>query len=251
VVVTIARICLDSTFFDVDADGNLTFNRGSVGIQPPILTFTTPGTYSFTKASFPGLTRIRVTVIGGGGGGAGGNSDNDDSAAAGAGDGGAGGGMSMSVLDASVLGATETIVVGAGGTGGPFGMPAENGTAGGDSSFGGLVIAKGGAGGQNDLGSGTGPATSQGTNGPALGTGQIRTSGQSGGSSIRLSGTQVLSGRGGDSGGGYGQGGTDRTNGPGQNGRGVGGGGSGGAGRGSAQPGGNGAPGGVFIEIYL
>lgn len=244
-----ARVCVDSTFFDVDTNGQLTFRRESVGLQQMIVR-STPGTFPFNKADFPGLTRLRVRVIGGGGGGASANAATGESVARA---GGGGGGYSESVLNASDLGATETITVGAGGAGATSGSNGgADGEDGSPSSFGGFVRANGGAGSNATMVSGTFVNTQSGPTSAAPGTGQIRVAGGAGGGAVRLNGVSALGGAGGDSGGGYGQGGAQRADdNDGADGRGYGGGGGGAVSNGATHPGGNGAAGAVIIELYF
>lgn len=239
-----SRPCADSTFFSIQADGTLTFNRGSVGLQR-LLTFTTPGTFTFTKASFPGLTRVRVRVVGGGGAGAGANADAGESVSRA---GGGGGGYSESVLDAADLGASETITVGAGGTNVAGNTDGDNGN---QSSFGGFVMARGGAGATAVMPSGVNPDARAGSPGGSPGIGQITTAGGSGGPCIRTSATVVLGGAGGDSGGGYGQGGIARAGDTdGADGRGYGGGGGGATSTGGNFSAGDGSNGCVLVELF-
>lgn len=80
--------------------------------------------------------------------------------------GAAGGGYSESNLSVVALGAVETVVVGAGG-------PTSYGRNGGNSSFGGLVTATGGSGGQAAMIADVTPACFSGTPGPLAGSGQI------------------------------------------------------------------------------
>jgi len=104
-----------------------------------------------------GLRRIKSTIVAGGGGSGG--------AAQGVGTGaggGGGGGYSIKWIEAAALGATETVTVGAGGTGGASG--ANNGTAGGTTSFGAHHSATGG-------GAGAGATASNVLAGTAAGTG--------------------------------------------------------------------------------
>ena len=240
----ISRICVDATFLTVDALGNLTFRRESVGLQS-LQVYTTPGVTSFTKASFPGLTRIRVRAVGGGGGGAGADAAPGESVARA---GGGGGGYSESIIDAAALGASETISIGLGGAGG---VGNDFGDNGGDTSFGGFVLARGGAGSSTAGTSGTTVQTVPGTPGAGIGIGQITTAGGSGGPAGRLNGTDIIGGEGGDSGGGYGQGGNARAaETVGASGRGYGGAGAGGLSRGAAVNGGPGSSGAVFIELF-
>lgn len=237
-------VCVDGTFFEVDDDGQLTFKRESVGLQQ-MQVFSTPGTFNFTKAAFPGLTRIRVRCVGGGGGGAG--------ALAAAGQcvvraGASGGAYCESVISASVLAAVESFTVGTGGAGG---INNDSGDDGGASSFSGYVIAPGGRGSVTTMSSGTSLASNSGTNSPGLGVGQVRANGAPGLGPIRLSATGGLTGAGGNAGGGLGQGGPPRTSAAdGTAGTGYGGGGGGAVSSGDPQNGGRGADGVVIIEIY-
>lgn len=239
-----ARVCVDSTFFDIDGSGNLTFKRGSVGLQQ-MLTFTAAGTTAFTKASFPGLTRIRVRVVGGGGG-AGGCADAGSAASVSTG--GGGGGYSESVISASSLGASETITVGAGGAGGIGGNPGSPGLA---SSFGGFVSANGGGGspaGVDNTSTGFADNTFVfGGFAASAGVGQIAVPGGNSSVGIVTSDFTNAPGLGGDAGGGYGTGGQTGANGTGY------GGGGGGTGRNAGFPaanGGSGVRGAVFIELF-
>jgi hypothetical protein len=240
----VARVCVDSAFFSIAADGTLTFNRESVGLQQ-MLVFETVGTTSFTKASFPGLTRVRVRVVGGGGGAAGANADTGETVARG---GGGGGGYSESVIDASALGATETITVGAGGAGGINNSDGANGN---QSSFGGFVMARGGPGSTAAMPSGTNLDGRPGTPGASVGIGQITATGGPGGGCSRYNATANLAGEGGTSGGGFGGGGQARAGDTqGADGTGYGGGGGGAASRGGNFSGGSGAKGCVLVELW-
>jgi hypothetical protein len=96
----------------------------------------------FQKANYPGLKAIRVMCLGGGGGGAGCQATTTAQVAVG--HGGQGGWYAESFIkDIDSLPATINITIGAGGAGG-----LANGLSspGGDTSFGSLVVAKGGAG---------------------------------------------------------------------------------------------------------
>lgn len=98
--------------------------------------FTTSGTW--TK---PGSgTYAKIEAWGAGGGGANGHSNNDY------GGGGGGGAYSSVILPLSSLGATETVTIGAGGAGGADGS-ANDGAAGGNTTFGSHLTAYGGGGG--------------------------------------------------------------------------------------------------------
>lgn len=239
-----ARVCVDSRYFSVDGSGLLTFNPSSVGLQQ-LVVFNTSG--SFTKASYPGLRKIYVRVVAGGGGGAGASASPGQSTAQPS---GSGGGYSESVIDASVLGVSESVVVGAGGAGGVGGNVA--GASGGNSSFGSFVTALGGIGALPGMPLGTAEWTAPGALPNGLGTGQLAVTGAAGGQAHRASvdGTcQVLPG--GNSGGGYGAGGAGLVQlGNGYNATGYGGGGGGAVSFGPNQAGGNGSQGGVFIMIH-
>ncbi|MFF5477984.1 hypothetical protein ACFY5C_11695 [Streptomyces sp. NPDC012935] len=156
-------------------------------------TFNDPGTYQFEKADFPWLARVRVKVQGGGGGSAGANAAANQCIVRPC---GAGGGYSESLIEASALGAVETIVVGAGGE---AGTTAESGGAGGSSSLGGFVLANGGDGGHAIQDSATVPDVSTGAIGPLAGRRQFAHGGGAGGGAIRLNGTNGISGAGGES----------------------------------------------------
>lgn len=65
-----ASVCVDDDYFDVGDDGRLTLIPGREGLRN-ILTFKTPGSYTFQKASYPWLARVLVRVQAGGGGAAG------------------------------------------------------------------------------------------------------------------------------------------------------------------------------------
>lgn len=240
-----ARVCVDSDFFALNPDGSLTFHRDAVGLRQ-MLVLAAPGTSQFAKADYPGLTRLRVRVVGGGGGGAGADAQTGECVARA---GGGGGGYSESVLNASDLGASETITVGQGGAGGAGGDDGTNGEA---SSFGGFLLARGGPGSTQVMPSGTNADARSGSPGASPGTGQIAVAGGSGGGCFRMNATAGLGGAGGDAGGGMGQGGLARAiESAGADGRGHGGGGGGASSRGAAFSGGNGSPGLVLVELYF
>jgi len=106
--------------------------------------YDTPGTYSFTVPA--GVTAVYVTMCGGGGGGGGGKEHEWAIHETGGPGGGAGAYLKKRCI--VTPGETYTIKVGAGGAGGRWsyyvGQP---GQAGGNSSFGDLLIATGGGGG--------------------------------------------------------------------------------------------------------
>ncbi len=189
-----------------------------------------------TSGSFTvpiGVTRVKVTVIGGGG--AGGTHTTIPSGGGGA------GGQAIHVINGLTPGAVIPVTVGAGGvpwTGGSVGQ----GGSGGTSSFGAYVSATGGQGG----GGGSVVATAAGGGGGSAVGGDVNSGGSCGGDSI------IQAARGGDGGGpGAGRGTTGSVQGiPGQ---GYGGGGGGGGssntmGTGTGSPGGAGAAGLVIVE---
>lgn len=96
---------------------------------------------SFVKGDYPGMRAVRVRGVGGGGGGGGAPSAGVGNHSAGGG--GGGGGYAESFILASSLAASETVTVGAGGSGGVNGF----GGTGGATSFGSHVLAQGGNGG--------------------------------------------------------------------------------------------------------
>jgi hypothetical protein len=204
--------------------------------------FTASGTW--TKPS--GVSVVYVEAIGGGGGGG----NHTSTTAYG---GGGGGGFNAGVFQASDLGATVTVTIGAGGTGGANGINA-TGVTGGDTTFGAALTGKGGGGGLSTSatqgggeggGGERGGTTSNGEfgfGGYASGGGGLasRSGGNSvrggaggGGSSSTTGGTSLSGGNGGrgnNSGGGAGFAGTAPGGGGGGS-QGDGGGGAGAAGR--------------------
>ncbi len=135
-----------------------------IAFPPDSQTFTGNGTW--TKQ--PGMTYVKVTLIGGGGGGGGaygGSAGTNRYGASGAG----GGALTERIFLASDLGATESVVVGAGGTGGTGGSSSAGtaGTAGGTSSFGSYFSAYGGG-----RGTGTSSYVAGGGGGGSVGAGE-------------------------------------------------------------------------------
>lgn len=132
---------------------------------------TATGTYTPT----PGMLYVDVICYGGGGGGGGAKSAAHNSG----GGGGGSGARSRATLTATQIGASKAVTIGAGGAGGI--STGGNGVAGGDTSLGVLVIAKGGSAGQGRDGS-TIITSNPGTGGLAsTGTGTFKHDGVSGG----------------------------------------------------------------------
>lgn len=217
----------------------------SVAIQ----VFTANGTYTPTA----GMRYCIVELVGGGGGG-GGIGTFTSATGAGAG-GGAGGQYARSVFSAATVGASQSVTVGSGGTGGT--NAPTDGNDGGTTSFGALFSAAGGA-----KGTGATPTSAitypaGGVGSDASGGGSFTCGGKSGGYGVTGSTNQnVYGGAGGDSC--LGQGAAQVrsvTNGtPGLSGLKYGGGGSGAAGTGNSgagSAGGNGAGGIAIITEYF
>lgn len=194
--------------------------------------YTTAGTSTFTKATYPWLRAIKVMCQGGGGGGAGAISSGSAPA------GGGGGYAESFITNISGLSSSVTITVGAGGTAGPASAPTAGGT-GGNSSFGSTVIGNGG--GASDT------ANIRGGGGGG-GTGDLVVPGQPGegffptGQHTSMGGGSVL--------GSGGQGNYSNINRTGNAGSGYGGGGGGGAYVTANTAGGAGAQGIVILELF-
>jgi hypothetical protein len=123
-----------------------TINKQSTQESVIITEFTTTGTW--TKPT--GLKRVLVCCVGAGGGGGSGRKSTTAENRFGGG-GGGGGAIVWRNVAASDLTSTVAVTLGTGGTGGAaqtvLATNGNPGTAGGDTSFGALVIAKGGGGG--------------------------------------------------------------------------------------------------------
>lgn len=238
-----AQVCVCSDYFTVDDDGSLCLIPGSMGLRD-VLVFSDPGTFQFEKADYPWLANVRVKVQAGGGGAAGAQADAGELVAT---VGGAGGGYSEQFIAVGSLGASESIVVGAGGSAGDFDTA---GGVGGNSSFGGFAVANGGAGGTVGMSSGSAVSAFSGVPGPLAGVGELKTGGGASGGALRLSGFEGQSGQGGESH--LGHGGFQRSNnGGGGASRGYGGGAAGALARNNTTVGGTaGGSGIVIVELY-
>lgn len=188
-----ARVCVDSTYFETNDDGQLTIVPGSIGYQSSTL-FTTVGNTNFFKSFLGTANWIYVEAVGGGGGGAGAESDGVNGVARG---GGSGGTYSAGWVDVSTLPAIIVITVGAGGAGGVSNTPGGNG---GVSSFGTNIIAPGGLGSLASSAETNSFLTERGALPGSTGTGQISIVGQPGGNAIQINSLYKISGFGGQSG---------------------------------------------------
>lgn len=150
---------------------------------------------TWTPVNAAKLRGVRVTATGGGGGGAG--SDGFASNISG-GTGGASGATSIEYFTPAMVGASQSITIGAAGTAGPA-TSAGTGGIGGTTSFGALISAAGGAGGFRVSAAQT-ALIGEGPLGAATPTtGHINLPGQFGGKFFRLSGTEGSGGDGGAS----------------------------------------------------
>ncbi|AKA61762.1 hypothetical protein SEA_MAIH_24 [Streptomyces phage Maih] len=241
-----ARVCVDSTYFNVDDTGQLTIKPGSLGYQQRVEVFGGLGGLNFEIANYPNAAWVFVECIGGGGGGAGAQ---DTSGSTGiAQGGGSGGGYCASWIEASALPPIVPVSAGAGGAGGTFNAAGANGQ---QSSFGTLVIAPGGLGATVQMIASATSGIGKGALSPALGTGQIRRQGQPGGTAVMVMAFHKTGGDGGASGypGAGGKGGANNQDGT--SGQAFAGGGGGGAAAfNSSNSGGYGGAGLVRISIY-
>lgn len=110
------------------------------GGQKQLVTFTSSGT--FTKASYSSYSQAEITVVGGGG--AGGGAETSGGGYWSVGSGGGAGGTAVVIVPLASMATSETVTVGAGGTG----VAAADGGNGSSTSFGTWAVATGGNGGK-------------------------------------------------------------------------------------------------------
>ena len=134
-------------FLQTNGSGKLSFSAAGGGLQS-IQVFTSSGTW--TKPS--GISKVKVTVVGGGGGGYGRNTYNEE------GPGGGGGGSAIKFIDVSSV-SSVSVTIGAGGAGGANADASDGGT----TSFGSYTSATGGSGAES--GQDTGGVGGSGSNG--------------------------------------------------------------------------------------
>ena len=143
-----------------------------------VLTFTSSGAY----APAPGMRFVDVVLVGAGGG-AGAGARGASGGARSGGGGGGGGGVARGRFTAAQVGASQSIMIGAGGLGGPAqtidGAAGANGAAGGNTRFGNLLVAGGGG-----AGSGGGLAVGSGGGSGGLSLAGANASGATGGAAI-------------------------------------------------------------------
>lgn len=152
--------------------------------------FTSSGTYN----KKPNVTFIKVTVVGGGGGG--GSTQTTAAGEVANGGCGGGGGASIKIIQNTSLAATETVTIGAAGSGGTAGS--DNAGTGGTSSFGSHASATGGSGGSRGTATNSSATASGGDPGEGSG-GDINIQGESGMAGRVQSGSASLSNKSGGS----------------------------------------------------
>lgn len=162
--------------------------------------YLTSGTFTSTDLGGKATIRVRAWGPGGGGGGCVSGVTTTSNTAAG---GGGGGGYAEAIIDASTLTLPVTVTIGTGGAGGASGSnPGASGSV--NSSFGTVVVAGPGLGGQASPATGTAAGILVLSLGGGAGvTGDLKVQGSWGGPAMRLlgtSGTGVIGGAGGSAG---------------------------------------------------
>ena len=160
---------------------------GGGGAAPVTQVFTASGTYTPTAD----MVSCLAFVVGGGGG-SGGTTSNGDAGSGG----GGGGGCAIELLSAADIGASQAVTIGAGGSGG---TSSNQGGTGGTSSLGALLSATGGVGSLTGNG---GSTTKLGGVGGAGTGGDLNLTGEAGEPPYHydgVSGSEIISGRGGSS----------------------------------------------------
>lgn len=239
----------NSADFSVDSNGFVSFIGGGTAFTSiNVQVFTSSGTYTPTA----GMKYCIVKGLGGGGAGGGAPAITPPSQAASAGGGGGAGEYGEGFFSAAAIGASQTVTIGAGGSG----VSGGTGNAGDTTSFGSLMTWNGGGGGQTAIAVGFATGALAGLGGTGGTGGYIHGPGDDGTIGI----AQVVNwsgvyqgGLGGDTL--YGSGGAETiVSSPGNNGTGYGAGGGGTANLtspASAQIGGNGAGGLIIITEYI
>lgn len=149
--------------------------RGLIGVQ----VFTTSGTWTMPANTLS----VEIICVGGGGGSGGADATSGAAPLACTGGGGGGGSYAYNYLDASGIGAAETVTVGAAGIQGS--AAGGNGGAGGVTTFGAHVNAGGGNGGSGAVQVG-GFRNGQGGAGGVAATGAIKINGGDGGAGLAV-----------------------------------------------------------------